>query len=117
MPNPVACVVLDVNEMQKLNNERGYRWGDSFLAELRDLSRASFPDATDIRCSADEVILFLDESDSAELLSRVAAVVCELERALRVGLTFGLGIGKSNYDAKRTAMKSLFKQKQRASNK
>jgi diguanylate cyclase (GGDEF)-like protein len=111
MPNSIACVVLDVNAMQKVNDECGYEFGDRLLAGLDSILKTAFASAVVSRLAGDEFMLFETGLDSSQVASRLAVVAHEIERGFHVTLIAGVGFGRTATQAKRVAIKDLFQQK------
>ena len=112
MADSAACVLVDVNAMQRVNHEHGYEFGDRLLANVADILKTSFVSATVHRLPGDEFMLSEIRLDFTEIASRLSLTTREIHRRFGVTLAAGVGFGRTAVEAKAAAIKGLFRQKQ-----
>ncbi|HSW05442.1 sensor domain-containing diguanylate cyclase [Aquabacterium sp.] len=93
---PVALLVIDVNGLKPVNDERGHRAGDALLRRVGEvLSKAVEPPATAARIGGDEFALLLpmaDEHAADQIVAQIGALVA-LNNQFHSGDPLSLAIG------------------------
>ncbi|WP_246312021.1 sensor domain-containing diguanylate cyclase [Pseudaquabacterium terrae] len=93
---PVALVVIDLNGLKQVNDERGHRAGDAVLRRAGEvLAKAVEAPATAARIGGDEFALLIPGGDAhaAELLVAQIHELVELNNQFHSGEPLGLSIG------------------------
>ncbi len=78
--NSLACVYIDVNGLHEINNTKGHDKGDKMLKAVAEGIRENFDTAYSYRTGGDEFVVFLADTDEAEIKSRCAKFVASLEK-------------------------------------
>ena len=100
---PVAAVVLDLDQFKALNDEHGHELGDEVLRLVADrLDAASRPDDVVVRLGGDEFLVLLrhvDDDDLAELTDRLRRSLADPYSTsaglLRVDASVGIASGRA----------------------
>ncbi len=64
---PVSIILVDINDLKRINDTYGHSAGDKLLVEVADFLRQNFPDNPIARYGGDEFIVFLDNVSQIEL--------------------------------------------------
>lgn len=77
----LACVYIDVNGLREMNNIKGHDQGDRMLRTVAGEIRKHFDTEYIYRTGGDEIVLFVPESDEADLETRSEALKGALSNA------------------------------------
>jgi GGDEF domain-containing protein len=108
-PNEVVCAVFDVTEMQTVNDQRGYEFGNRVLEVIEAKLKSVFTSATVRRLGGDEFVVCQAKDDSIEPERKAQAVSRAIDDRFRILLSWGLGAGTTTGEAERAATIDLFK--------
>ncbi|MBT9598124.1 MAG: sensor domain-containing diguanylate cyclase [Vitreoscilla sp.] len=97
---PVAMLVIDLNGLKQVNDERGHRAGDALLRRMGEvLGKAALAPATAARIGGDEFAVLIPSADSpaAELFLATLGELVELNNQFHSGdpLRFSVGLAVS----------------------
>src|SRR4051812_27418635 len=104
-----TCVLFDVRAMQSFNDARGWEAGNGLLEAIAAVLTTCFPAPNKVmRLSGDEFLVVSGEM-VAERSSKLAQdASLRIKNALGVSVTFGIGSGVLEAEAKRSATVALF---------
>jgi diguanylate cyclase (GGDEF)-like protein len=96
----VALVVIDLNGLKQVNDERGHRAGDALLRRMGEvLGKAALPPATAARTGGDEFAVLLPSADgpAGALFLGTLAELVELNNQFHSGdpLHYSVGLAVS----------------------
>lgn len=100
-----ALFFVDIDDFKSFNDDYGHQYGDGILQKIGEKLKGTFR-GTDVvgRIGGDEFIIFLEEINSREAISRKAQEVCDLfgqvqeELECRQKITGSLGVARSPED-------------------
>lgn len=99
LPGTWGCIVIDVDDFKRYNDEFGHQAGDDALLKLaRFLMRQIRAEEAVIRMGGDEFLILLTNADSAH--SRAAAKRIESAAAIEAPVAFSMGWGSRRRNEK-----------------
>jgi GGDEF domain-containing protein len=115
-PNEVVCALFDVIEMQTVNDQQGYEFGNRLLDDIEAELKSVFTLATVRRLGGDEFLVCQPKEDSLDAGRRAQAAAEAINDKFGIALSWGLGAGATTNEAERAATIDLF-QNRRCSHK
>ena len=74
----LACIYIDVNGLHELNNAKGHEAGDRMLQSVAGQIREKFGVCFTYRIGGDEFVIFVVDTDEAEIKEKLANLTAEL---------------------------------------
>ncbi len=110
----LVCVIFDVTEMQRVNDEHGYEFGNEVLEFVETQLQLAFGSAFVRRLGGDEFLIRQSNNISVETDDKARVIAQTVWDRLGIQLDWGLGVGGTTNEAKRAAISHLFEQRRRA---
>lgn len=92
MPQTLACVYIDVNELHYFNNTYGHVAGDQMLIYIADVIKKQFPESVLYRMGGDEFLTFAENIREDEMKARIQKAntfIEEMKYHISVGVSYG----------------------------
>ena len=112
---PLALVVLDLDDFKFINNKHGHPHGDAILARVAAVLRAGRPEDRAFRIGGDEFAVLLPRTDGAgahTIVTRLDRAFTAAEVAVSMGVS-ELRAGESGEDLRAEADAALYEAKRR----
>ncbi len=111
----MICISVDVDDMHRLNQDRGCNFGDQVLEKIASMLRELFlQHATELRHTSDEFVLFIEGLSTAESEKKMARCEQQIASTSSVRISYGIGIGDTPASARRSSIAALFASKRAA---
>lgn len=98
---PICCVVLDMNDLKKINDQMGHHMGDKALIQMACALKEAFfePENQLFRLGGDEFFLLVPNMEEAEVLARIRVLATLLRKAGRTqNLLLSAAVGYAYWD-------------------
>ena len=83
----LACIYIDVNGLHELNNAKGHEAGDRMLQSVAGQIREKFGVCFTYRIGGDEFVIFVVDTDEAEIKEKLANLTAELVQKIYMYLS------------------------------
>jgi GGDEF domain-containing protein len=112
----MICISVDVDDMHRVNQARGYSFGDKALEKIASMLRGLFlQHATEIRHTSDEFVLFIEGLSTEQSKKKMARCERQIASTCSVRISYGIGTGYKPATARRMSMAALFSSKRASS--
>ncbi len=110
----IVCVIFDVTEMQRVNDQHGYEFGNEVLEFVDAQLKLAFGPPFVRRLGGDEFLVMQSDNISVEVDGKARVIAQTVWDRLGIQLNWGLGVGRTPKEAKRAAISHLFETRRRA---
>lgn len=95
MPDKLACIYIDVNELHYFNNKHGHAAGDHMLQFIARELKNHFHDAPIYRMGGDEFLVFAENLEPDDVKNRMNLATREIEE-MKYHISTGIAYGDKN---------------------